>query len=212
MIRMGAKARTPDQGWEGVTIVLLALLLFGADAPRAAGRLYAPQASSAQKPPLPPESKSERSQEEKEPKSASRDPLADPEKELLDRAAIEYRKAEHRRALEASAQILKRVQELDEQWGRRQQLRRSEELLQEIERFARRVRSISGASDLEAREPVPDDPARALARLRESAERLHALLKTLTAYVISVEVMERSDEIVRLARYLRERMRSDRGT
>lgn len=143
---------------------------------------------------------------------APRAPLTDLEKELLDRAAIEYRKAEYRRALEASAHILKRAQELNEQWGKHRHSRRSEELLQEIERFARRVRSISGAGDLEAREPVPEDPAQALARLRELAERLHALLKTLTAYVVSVEVIERSDEIVRLARYLREYVRNGRRT
>ncbi len=173
---------------------------------------HALQASSAQKPPTPSESGAERSREKREPEPAPRDPLTDPEKELLDRAAIEYRKAEYRRALEASAHILKRAQELSEQWGKHRHSRRAEELLQEIERFARRVRSLSGAGDLEAREPMPEDPARALARLCESAERLHALLKTLTAYVVSIEVIERSDEIARLARYLREHVRNGRRT
>lgn len=194
----------------------LALLLWGGGASHDrvsfARSLQAASAPSAQKPPPPSNVEGQRPQEKREPESAARDPLTDPEKELRDRAAIEYRKAEHRRAVEASEQLLKRARELSEQWGRHRHSRRSEELLQEIERFARRIRSISGAGDLELREPLPEDPARALARLCESAAALHDAVKALTAYVISVEVMERADEIVRLARYLRQHARTDRGT
>lgn len=177
---------------------------------RLAALAQASSSPSPQKPPAPTETGSARDREKQE--SSARDPLTDPERELLDRAAIEYRKAEHRRAVEASEQILARARELSQQWEKHPRSRRLEELLREIERFARRVRSISGAGDLEAREPLPEDPRQALARLRESAERLHETLKTLTAYVVSIEVMERSDEIIRLARYLRERARADQGT
>ncbi|MCS6816725.1 MAG: hypothetical protein N0A16_02210 [Blastocatellia bacterium] len=206
--------------WYGIVGVSLVLSLPRGSALWIEARDHAPrghssQASStpsSQKPPTPSSAEAQRSQEKREPESASRDPLTDPEQELLDRAAIEHRKAEHRRAVEASEQLLKRARELSEQWEKRHHSRRSEELLQEIERFARRIRSISGAGDLSPREPLPEDPARALARLRESAERLHDAVKALTAYVISVEVMERADEIVRLARYLRQHARTDRGT
>jgi len=174
--------------------------------------LSAPSPPSPQKPPASPEAGAERPQEKKESERPSRDPLTDPEKELLDRAAIEYRKAEHRRAVQAAEQLLTRARELSEQWGKHRRSRRAEELLQEIERLARRIRSISGAGDLEPREPLPEDPARALARLRESAERLHAAVTALTAYVISIEVMERADEIVQLARFLRRHARADHGT
>ncbi len=216
MSRIGAKIRTSDQARRGILLIVLALLL-GRFPEKAIGesawgsRLTASaQAPSPQKPPAPAETGSARDREKQE--SSARDPLTDPERELLDRAAIEYRKAEHRRAVEASEQILARARELSQQWERHRRSRRSEELLREIERFARRVRSISGAGDLEAREPLPEDPMQALARLRESAERLHKALKALTAYVVSIEVMERSDEIIRLARYLRERARADQGT
>jgi len=216
--RIGAKIRTPNQARRGILLIVLALLLgrFPGKAigePAWRSRLTASaQAPSPQKPPAPAETGSARDREKKEQESSPRDPLTDPERELLDRAAIEYRKAEHRRAVEASEQILARARELSQQWERHRRSRRSEELLREIERFARRVRSISGAGDLEAREPLPEDPMQALARLRESAERLHKALKALTAYVVSIEVMERSDEIIRLARYLRERARAEQGT
>lgn len=218
MSRIGAKIRTSDQARRGILLIVLALLLarFPEKAigePAWGSRLTASaHAPSPQKPPAPAETGSARDREKKEQESSARDPLTDPERELLDRAAIEYRKAEHRRAVEASEQILARARELSQQWERHPRSRRSEELLREIERFARRVRSISGAGDLEAREPLPEDPMQALARLRESAERLHKALKALTAYVVSIEVMERSDEIIRLARYLRERARADQGT
>ncbi len=221
MSRIGAKIRTLNQARRGIVLMVLALLL-GRFPEKAIGEptwrsrltapVQAPSPPSSQKPSAPTETGPARDREKKASDSSARDPLTDPERELLDRAAIEYRKAEHRRALEASEQILARARELSQQWGKHRRSRRSEELLREIERFARRVRSISGASDLEAREPLPEDPMQALARLRESAERLHKTLKALTAYVISIEVMERSDEIIRLARYLRERARADHGT
>ncbi len=209
------RSRVATRAWRGIAGVSLTLLLWGGSAPYdpvpSACPSQASSAPSAQKPPSP-SAEAPRPQERREPESASRDPLTDPEKELLDRAAIEYRKAEHRRAVEASEQLLKRARELSEQWEGHRRSRRLEELLQEIERFARRIRTLSGAGDLELREPLPEDPARALSRLRESAERLHDAVKALTAYVISVEVMERADEIVRLARYLRQHARTDRGT
>jgi len=210
------RSRITTRTWRGIAGVSLALLLWGGGAPHdSVPSACSPQASSApsaQKPPPPPSAEVQRPQEKREPEAVSRDPLTDPEKELLDRAAIEYRKAEHRRAVEASEQLLKRARELSEHWEKHRRSRRSEELLQEIERLARRIRAISGAGDLEPREPLPEDPARALWRLRESAAALHEAVKALTAYVVSVEVMERADEIVRLARYLRQHARADRGT
>ena len=205
------RSKIATRVWQSIAGASLILLLWGGSTSPIGG---VTSASFPQKPQTPPPSETQRPPEKKEKESepTSRDPLTDPERELLDRAAIEYRKAEYRRAVEASEQLLTRARELSEHWERRHRSRRSEELLQEIERFARRIRALSGAGDLERREPLPEDPARALWRLRESAAVLHEAVKALTAYVVSVEVMERADEIVRLARYLRQHARADRGT
>lgn len=163
------------------------------------------------KPPPKPTESSPPQTEKKENKESLRDPTVDPEKEMLDRAAIELRETEFRRAVTASEQILKQVGQLQEKFASGRSLHQSENVLAEIEKLAKRIKSISGAGSLEEEESPPDNPQQAIEQLRTSAEALHRAIKKLTAYAISVEVITRSDQILRLCRVLRQMIRAGSG-
>lgn len=162
--------------------------------------------------PKPTESSPLQSEKQKETKQSARDPTVDPEKEMLDRAAIEMRQSDFRRAFTASEQILKHVSQLQEKMVSERSWRQSENLLTEIEKLAKRIKSLSGAGSLDRDEPLPDSPRQALEELKVSAEALHQAMKKLNAYAISVEVMTRSDQIIRLSRALRQMIRGESGS
>lgn len=131
---------------------------------------------------------------------------------MLDRAAIEMRQSDFRRAVTASEQILKQVSQLQEKMASGRSRRQSEDLLTEIEKLAKRIKSLSGAGSLEQEERLPESPQQALEQLKVSAEALHQAMKKLNAYAISVEVIIRSDQIIRLSRALRQMIRGESGS
>lgn len=163
-------------------------------------------------PPKPTESSAPPTEKPKETRESPRDPTVDPEKEMLDRAVIEMRQSDFRRAVTASEQILKQVSQLQEKMASGRSGRQTENLLTEIEKLARRIKSLSGAGSLDLDEPLPDSPRQALEQLKASAEALHQAMKKLNAYAISVEVMTRSDHIIRLSRALRQMIRGESGS
>lgn len=169
-------------------------------------------AQESKPPPKPTESSPPQPEKQRETRESARDPTVDPEKEMLDRAAIEMRQSDFRRAVTASEQILKQVSQLQEKMASGRSRRQSEDLLTEIEKLAKRIKSLSGAGSLEQEERLPESPQQALEQLKVSAEALHQAMKKLNAYAISVEVIIRSDQIIRLSRALRQMIRGESGS
>ncbi len=161
-------------------------------------------------PPKPAEPPSESGKKERI--TSERDPTADPEREMMARAAIALRESEFRRAVTASEQILKHARTLQEKAASGRPLGSSENLLAEIEKLAKRIKSVSGAASLDDDEPLPESPPQVIEELQRAAEALHQGMKKLNAYAISVDVITRAETILRLCRALRQMIRSESGS
>jgi len=161
----------------------------------------------------PSQSKEKEKNKEKEKKEAeARDPTIDPEAEMLDRAAIELRKNEHRRAVDASEEILKRARQLKETLSSGHLPKNSDGILEAIEKLAKRIMSISGAGSTEEKEPLPDNLNEAVQKLSTRAELLNEVMKKLTPYAISLEAINDSDAIIRLSRHIRQMIHGTRDS
>lgn len=156
-------------------------------------------------PPPPPENKKEKEKEEKE--SEDRDLNVDPAQEMMARAAIELRKREHQQAVDASEQILKRASQLEEGLASGRLPKNSNGLLNEIEKSAKRIRSVAGVGSPETTESLPEVLTEAVEQLKETAERLNQEMKKLSAYAVSVTVMNDSERILQLSRLIRQKLR-----
>lgn len=129
------------------------------------------------------------------------------EHEMIGRANIAFRDAEHKRMVKAAEDILHWSEQLATAKPEGPRLGRSETvgLLQEIEKSARRIVSISGAETTADRlENPPVSWAEGLKQLEATASRLVEGVKKTRRQVVSIPVIADSDALISLSRLLRE--------
>lgn len=132
-------------------------------------------------------------------------PLGSPEDEMRARNEIKYYEKLHqenvgraREAAEISAKI-RAAYDADKSLGQAERKN-----LERIEKLVRRIRSAAGGSNADANENnVPRDFPTALSRLTEASDALKTGVEKTTRMVVSAAVIERSNELLQILRYLR---------
>ncbi|RMG47675.1 MAG: hypothetical protein D6723_15910 [Acidobacteria bacterium] len=130
------------------------------------------------------------------------------EAEMRYRAAVEVRKSEHKRAVEAAEEILALAEKL-KRLSMRSKRAPADRILQKIQKLARRIRSFGGGGKTSSGAPPPALTFRAGAdKIAELAGALKRDLEGLDYRVISLSVINGANAIISLSEALRERLRS----
>lgn len=128
-----------------------------------------------------------------------------PRDEMLDRAAIKFDEQEHKDTLERAREGAQLGVELRADFEQNKTLTREDwKKIERLEKIARRIRSRAGGSDDES--PLEDPPRNlesAIPRLAKVAEELQKGVEKTTRHVVSAAVIERSNELIELIRYVR---------
>lgn len=132
-------------------------------------------------------------------------PLGSPEQELLDRAVIRAQEESHQEALERAKEGAQLGLELRETFKTQKTLNREAlKKLERLEKVARGIRSRAGGSDDDdTLENPPRDLEAALARLADLTEELRKQVEKTSRHVVSAAVIEDSNELIELVRYIR---------
>ena len=124
--------------------------------------------------------------------------------DTLKRMQIKREEDEHKKLLDKGVQIKEEADVLSKESNGQYRLpRAAEKKLKNIEKFARQIRSDTGASDDEPLDTVPSNLPDALKQLCEVSERLNTDLAKTSRRVISLAVVDDTTEIIQLAKLLR---------
>lgn len=130
------------------------------------------------------------------------------EAEMRYRAAVEFRKSEHKRAVAAAEEILSLAEKL-KRLSKRSKRAPADRILQKIQKLARRIRSFGGGGKVPPGVHLSAPTFRAGAdKIAELAETLKRDLEGLDYRVISLSVIDGANAIISLSEVLRERLRS----
>ncbi len=128
-------------------------------------------------------------------------------RDTLKRMQIKREESEHKKLLEKGAQLKTDAESLLKEAAEDRLPRATEKKLREIEKSARQIRSeFGGAGDDEALEAPPNTLADALKQLNDAGERLNRELSKTSRRVVSVTVIEITNEISQLVKILRGRL------
>jgi hypothetical protein len=124
--------------------------------------------------------------------------------DTLKRMQIKREEDEHKKLLDKGVQIKEDAEVLAKESNGQYRLARSaEKKLKNIEKFARQIRSDTGASDDEPLDSPPMNLSDTLKQLCEVSERLNTNLAKTSRRVISLAVVDDTTEIIQLAKLLR---------
>lgn len=124
--------------------------------------------------------------------------------DTLKRMQIKREEDEHKKILDKGVQLKEEAAGLSKEADGKYRLPRSaEKKLKSIEKYARQIRSDTGASEDEPLASVPADLAGALKQLCEVSDRLNENLAKTSRRVISLAVVNDATEIIQLAKLLR---------
>ena len=128
-----------------------------------------------------------------------------PEEELLHRAASMREERAFQELLERAKENARLGAELSSSFASNKTLSGDDlKKLERIEKLARKIRSGAGGSDDD--EPLKDPPREPAGAVKRLAEISHDLLKKVektSRFVTSASVVERSNELIELARHVR---------
>ena len=132
-------------------------------------------------------------------------PVNRSKEEMLDRAAIKHEEESYQETLERAKENARLGAELRSAFERHKTLSREDmKKLERMEKLARRVRSeVGGSSDEDGMKEPPRGLDAAFTRLAELAEEVHENVEKTSRHVVSATIIERSNELVELIRYLR---------
>jgi hypothetical protein len=125
-------------------------------------------------------------------------------RDTLMRMRIKREEDEHRKLLDKGAQIKLNAEDLVKEAANNRLPRAAEKKLREIEKAARQIRSdFGGGGDDSPLDPMPNSLDDALKHLNDASERLNKHLSKTSRRVISVTVVEVTNEITQLVKVLR---------
>lgn len=132
-------------------------------------------------------------------------PLGSPEAEMFARNEIKYYEKLHQENVDRAREALELSTKLRDVYVEHKSFGQPERKnLERLEKLVRRIRSAAGGSSGDKDEVVaPPDLSAALARLTETAEVLHTGVEKTPRMVVSAAVIERTNELLQLIRYLR---------
>ncbi len=132
-------------------------------------------------------------------------PLGSPEDEMFARNEIKYYEKLHQENIDRARKALELSAKLRDVYVEHKSFGQPERKnLERLEKLIRRIRSAAGGSSGDKDEVVaPRDLFAALARLTETAEALHTGVEKTPRMVVSAAVIERTNELLQLIRYLR---------
>ncbi len=128
-----------------------------------------------------------------------------PEAEMRDRLAVKQQETAHQENLERAKENSQLGIEMRAAFERHKTLGRDEvKKLERMEKLARKIRGQAGGSDDQntLKDP-PHNLEAALARLAELSEEMHKQVAKTSRLVISAVVIEHSNEVIELVRYIR---------
>ncbi len=125
-------------------------------------------------------------------------------RDTLKRMQIKREENEHKKLLEKGEQIKLEAENLAKVAAGSYLPRAIEKKLRDIEKSARQIRSdFGGAGDDNALESLPNSLDEALKQLGEASERLNKHLSKTSRRVVSITVIEVTNEITQLVKILR---------
>lgn len=132
-------------------------------------------------------------------------PMGSPAAEAMARQLIEHEKKEHRENIERAQEVARLSQEIQRDIEKKARLdAEGARRLERIEKLARRIRSEAGGSDMPgALKDAPTTIEQAAHRLSRIAKELSAEVEKTPRQVISASIIEKSNEIIELARLIR---------
>ncbi len=132
-------------------------------------------------------------------------PLGSPEDEMFARNGIKYYEKLHQENVDRAREALELSTKLRDVYVEHKSFGQPERKnLERLEKLVRRIRSAAGGSSGDKDEVLaPPDLSAALARLTETAEVLHTGVEKTPRMVVSAAVIERTNELLQLIRYLR---------
>ncbi len=132
-------------------------------------------------------------------------PFGSPEEEMRDRLAVKHQEAAHKENLERAKENAQLGIEMRAAFERHKTLGRDEvKKLERMEKLARKIRGQAGGSDDQnTLQDPPRNLENALARLAELSEELHKQVEKTSRLVVSAVVIEHSNEVIELVRYIR---------
>ncbi len=124
---------------------------------------------------------------------------------MLDRAAIKHEEENYQEMIERAKENAQLGAELHSSFERHKSLSRDDlKKLERMEKLARRIRSdVGGSGDENALKEPPRALDAAFTRLAELAEKVHEGVEKTSRHIVSAAVIERSNELVELIRYIR---------
>ncbi len=128
-----------------------------------------------------------------------------PEEEMRDRLAVKQQETAHKENLERAKENAQLGIEMRAAFERHKTLTRDEvKKLERMEKLARKIRGQAGGSDDQntLKDP-PHNLETALVRLAELSEELHKQVEKTSRLVVSAVVIEHSNEVIELVRYIR---------
>lgn len=124
--------------------------------------------------------------------------------DTLKRMQIKREEDEHKKILDKGVQIKEEAEHLSKESDGKYRLPKSaEKKLKDIEKYARQIRSDTGASEDEPLEKLPTNLAEAVKQLCEVSDRLNTNLAKTSRRVISLAVVDDTTEIIQLTKLLR---------
>lgn len=132
-------------------------------------------------------------------------PMGSPEAEMLRRAEIRHEEETHREMVERADEAAQLGDEILASFKKNNSLTRDDlKKLERLEKLARKIRGGAGGSDVDKEQP--ESPGRiegAVSKLAELSGALKRSVMKTSRLVISVAVIERSNEIIELVRHIR---------
>ena len=138
--------------------------------------------------------------------TAQRPPrIGSPAEEMLHRALIRHAEEEHKEMLERADETAELADQLHSAFQTAQTLGRQElKKLERIEKLARKIRGNAGGDDDKlALKETPQHLGDALKQLSEISEELKKSVSKTSRLVVSAAVIERSNELIELTRFIR---------
>ena len=131
--------------------------------------------------------------------------LGSPEEEMLRRAAIRHEEETHKEMVERADEAEKLGDELLDSFKRNKSLTRDDlKKLERLEKLVRKIRGgVGGSDDNKMLEEPPGKIESAVSRIAELSGLLKKSVLKTSRMVISVAVIERSNELIELIRHLR---------
>lgn len=133
-----------------------------------------------------------------------------PEAEMLARQDIKASERDHEENLDRAREAAQLSTEIRDSYLHNKAFSRTEQKkLERLEKITRKIRSAAGGSDGDVTlEDTPTQIEPALSRLAEVSEKIRKIVEKTPRQVISAAVIERSNELLEIIRYVRSFTRS----